>query len=347
MKIILDAMGGDNAPQAIVDGAVRARQQLGVDITLVGDRDIVAAALKKSAPDADTLGIEIRHASEVIDMHEDPTNVIRVKKDSSMVVGLNMLKNGEGDAFVSAGSTGALLSGATLIVKRVRGIRRAAVAPLIPSESGGVLIIDSGANVECTPEMLLQFAYMGMFYAQGVLGKANPRIGLLSNGTEDTKGGALRLETHKLLREAHNAGAMNFIGNVEANDPILGRCDVVVCDGFSGNILLKASEGAATFVMNQLKLVFFKNKKSKLAALLIRRNLKSLRSLMNPDTVGGTVMLGIAKPVVKAHGSSKADAIFSAVKQAIAAVTANVAEKLADNMAHLVVADTSSENPKE
>jgi glycerol-3-phosphate acyltransferase PlsX len=325
-------MGGDNAPQAVIDGAVVASRTLGCEITLVGDAGKISKAIASSTVrEAELCRFNIAGATETIDMHDDPVLAIRVKKDSSMVVGLKLLRDGGGDAFVSAGSTGALLTGATLIVKRVRGIKRASLAPLLPSSSGGVLVIDAGANVECTAEQLLQFAFMGSFYAEGALGIKNPRVGLLNNGTEETKGDPLRLETYALLAEAGKAGKINFIGNVEGRDPMLGACDVVVCDGFTGNVFLKASEGAALFVMRELKQVLFKNKKSKLASLLVRKGLNLLRNRANPDAVGGTIMLGISKPVVKAHGSSNADAIVSAITQSIRAVNAGVAERLAEH----------------
>jgi glycerol-3-phosphate acyltransferase PlsX len=332
-------MGGDNAPGAVVEGAVRALETLDAEIILVGRGEDILRALEGLGHKQLPHGMEVRNATEIIDMHDDPVNAVRTKRDSSMVVGLNLLREGAGDAFVSAGSTGALLTGATLIVKRVRGIRRAAVAPILPSKSGGVLLIDSGANVECTPEYLLQFAYMGSYYAESAMGIAKPRVGLLNNGAEDTKGGDLQLRTYALLERARAGGELNFIGNVEARDPMLGGCDVVVCDGFSGNVLLKASEGAAGYLLSELKAVFMKNALTKLAGFLIRGGLRELRRRADPDAVGGTVMLGIAKPVIKAHGSSNAAAICSAIARAKAAVTARVAEKLQENIEKIKLGD--------
>ena len=250
-----------------------------------------------------------------------------------MTVGLNMLKEGQGDAMVSAGSTGALLSGATLVVKRIPGVKRAALAPILPNADKGVMLIDCGANVECTPQYLLQFAYMGSCYTEFVRGIKSPRIGLLNNGTEKTKGTQLQIETYELLEEAHTAGKLNFIGNVEAKDVMHGVCDVVVCDGYSGNVLLKATEGAASFVMKEIKKTLTANIKTKIAALLVKKEVYDLKERMSADKVGGTALLGISKPVIKAHGSSNADAIKSAIRQAITAANSNMAEILEKNIA--------------
>jgi len=331
MRVIVDAMGGDNAPRAIVEGAILAAGNLGISITLVGrEADIMAELTRLNTAPSDT--VTVLNAAELIDMHDDPVDAIRVKKDSSMVKALNLLSESGGDALVSAGSTGALLTGATLIVKRTRGVRRAAVAPILPSESGGFVLIDSGANVECTAEMLLQFAYMGSIYAETALGKTNPRVALLNNGSEDTKGDPLRLETYKLLKKAGESGTLNFIGNVEGRDPMLGGCDVAVTDGYSGNIYLKASEGAALFVMKKLKSAVTSSVPTKFAALLMRSKLKELKNMANPDTVGGTVMLGISKPVIKAHGGSGSEAIVSAIRHAVKIAEANISDKLSERI---------------
>jgi len=327
MKIIVDAMGGDNAPRAIIEGAVSARRILNIEIVLVGKKDAIEAELARLDWGGGD-GISLAAAEEFIEMHDDPVDAIRTKKGSSMVRAFHLLSEGGGDAMVSAGSTGALLTGATLIVKRVRGVRRAALAPVLPSMSGKFVLIDSGANVECTAEMLLQFAHMGGIYAETTLGIKNPRIALLNNGSEDTKGGSLQLEAYKLLKSGGENAAFNFIGNAEGRDPMLGGCDVVVTDGYSGNIFLKASEGAALFVMKKLKDTLTSSYKSKLAALLVRRQLNILRNLANPDTVGGTILLGISKPVIKAHGSSGAEAIVSAIRHAVKSAEADIPAKL-------------------
>ena len=234
MRILVDAMGGDLAPDEIVKGAVHAQQELGAEIVLVGQRAAIESCLRNEQAE-----LEIIDASEVITMDDDPSTATRRKKDASMTVALNLLRDGKGDAVVSAGSTGALLTGATLIVKRIHGIRRAALAPVLPNGDAGVMLIDCGANADCTPEYLLQFAYMGSYYAHTMLGIAAPRVGLLSNGTEDHKGAQLQHETFPLLKAADAAGRIRFIGNVEASQVFNGDVDVVVTDGFTGNVLLK------------------------------------------------------------------------------------------------------------
>lgn len=332
MRIILDAMGGDNAPEAIVQGALDAVQEFDVELILVGRGPELLEILKKKGIDTLPKGLQITHAPDVVDMHANPTTVLKEHPESSMVQGLKLLRAGEGDAFVSAGNTGALLTGATLECKRIRGIRRAAMGPVLPTRQGGVVLIDAGANVECTAEYLLQFGYMGAFYADKMLGRSNPRVGLLSNGTEDSKGGALRKEAYALLSEASQAGRLNFIGNVEARDVFADVVDVIVADGFSGNILLKSMEGTASYLMKELKGIFRKNLITKLAAALIMGGLKELKSVMDYRESGGTVLLGISKPVIKAHGSSDARAIRSAVKQAMEAVNSGVVDAIAENV---------------
>ena len=233
MRIIIDAMGGDKAPEEIGKGAVMARRQLGVDVTLVGRREDVEACLKKEGCN----DIDVADAREVITMEDEPSTATRRKKDSSMAVALNLLRDGAGDAVVSAGSTGALLTGATLTVKRIRGIRRAALAPVLPAGEHGVMLIDCGANVECTAEYLLQFAFMGSFYARKLMGCEKPRVGLLNVGTEDTKGGQLQHQAFALLKKAHEEGRIHFIGNVEGTGVFSGDVEVVGSDGFTGNVL--------------------------------------------------------------------------------------------------------------
>ena len=332
MKIIVDAMGGDNAPLEVVKGAIEARQNGDAEIILVGKGEEILRCFEQMGVKDIPAGVELVNATEVIDAQEDPSTAIRHKKDSSLSVALGLLRDDRGDALVSAGSTGALLSGATLIVKRVRGVRRAALAPLIPNAAGGFVLIDCGANTECFPEYLMQFAYMGAFYAQDVLGINNPRVGLLNNGTEETKGTVLQLETYKLLEEAQRQSNLNFIGNVEAKDAMQGGCDVLVCDGFTGNILLKAIEGTASLIMSEFKDVFTSSAKTKLGYLLVKDKLSGLKNKLNPDVVGGTPLLGISKPVIKAHGSSGALAITNAINQACVCARANIASKLQSSL---------------
>ena len=316
MKIIVDAMGGDNAPAAVVQGALDAHKTLGVDIILVGRAAEVLKCVEDCGEKTLPKGVEIKDASEVVEICDDPATAFKVKKDSSLTVGLNLLKEGQGDAFVSAGSTGALLAGATLLVKRIRGLRRAAMGPVIPVFGGKAVLCDCGANAECTPEYLLQFAYLGNFYSKRVLGVENPRVGLLNIGAEETKGDTLRKETHALLKEAAEAGRINYIGSIEGNDAMMGGADVIVADGFTGNVFLKSMEGAAKFMFKELKKVFYSSTKTKLGAMLIKNNLNSMKAMLDPSEVGGTAFLGISKPVIKAHGSSDARAITSAILRA-------------------------------
>ena len=316
MKIIVDAMGGDNAPQAVVQGALDAHRLHGVDVLLVGRMAEILKAVENCGVKELPAGVEIRDASEVVEIADDPATAFKVKKDSSLTVGMNLLKDGTGDAFVSAGSTGALLAGATLLVKRIRGIRRAAMGPVIPTFGGRAVLCDCGANADCTAEYLLQFAYLGSYYAKRVLGMESPRVALLNIGAEAEKGDALRHEAHALLQEAGNAGRINFIGNIEANEAVMGGADVIVADGFSGNIMLKSLEGTAKFLMKELKKMFLSGTKTKLAAALVKSNINDMKKLMDPSEIGGTPFLGISKPVIKAHGSSDARAICNAILRA-------------------------------
>ncbi len=332
MKIIVDAMGGDNAPQAPVMGAIQASQEYGVNITLVGRGEEILKVLEDNGIKELPAGVEIAHASEVVEMCDNPATAFREKKDSSLTVGLNLLKSGEGDAFVSAGSTGALLSGATLVVKRIRGIRRAALAPVVPTAGGGAVLIDCGANAECPPEYLLQFAYMGSYYAENVLGRPEPRVGLLNIGVEPSKGTALQTAVYPMLKAAGEAGRINFVGNVEAREAMLGEADVIVCDGYSGNIFLKTMEGTGLFLVKELKGVFTQNLLTKLAALLVSGGLKRMKKLMSANEVGGTALVGISKPVIKAHGSSNAYAVKNAIRQARQYVSSGMIESITENI---------------
>ena len=346
MKIILDAMGGDNAPLAPVLGAVEAAKAYDVQITLVGRGQEILQVLKDQGIQDLPQGIEICNADEVVDMHDDPANVIRKKKNSSMVIGLRMLFEGSGDAFVSAGSTGALLSGATLIVKRVKGIRRAAMGPAMPNKAGGkTVILDCGANAECTPEFLLQFGLVGSLYAKKNFGIANPRVGLLNIGTEDTKGTELQKQAYALLQSAADKGLLNFVGNVEARGVPLGEVDVVVCDGFSGNVLLKSIEGTAMFMGSMMKHKIFKrNVFSKLGYLLCKPGVDEVMKMLDYREIGGTQFLGIRKPVIKAHGSSDALAFRNAVKQAMDAAAGDISAELEQGLKLLMPEKENSDD---
>ena len=329
MRIILDAMGGDLAPEAPVLGALEAAKAFGLEITLVGRGEAILEVLGKHGIQDLPQGVEIANADDVVDMHDDPGSVIHKRKNSSMVVGLKMLSQGQGDAFVSAGSTGALLTGATLLVKRVKGIRRAAMGPAVPNKAGGkTVIVDCGANAECTPEFLLQFGLVGSAYAEKQLGVARPKVGLLNIGTENSKGTALQKEAYALLQSASDRGLIHFVGNVEARDVPLGEVDVVVCDGFAGNVLLKSIEGTAMFMGSLMKRMFKKNLLSKLGYLLCASGVKEIMRLMDYREIGGTQFLGIKKPVIKAHGSSDALAFRNALKQAAEAAKKDITQDL-------------------
>ena len=343
MKIILDAMGGDNAPEAPVLGAIEAAKIHHVPITLVGKGEEILGVMKKHGildlPD----GLEIANADDVVDMHDDPASIVHKRKNSSMVVGLKMLADGQGDAFISAGSTGALLTGATLLVKRVKGIRRAAMGPAFPNKAGGkTVILDCGANAECTPEFLLQFGIVGALFAKKNLNVENPRVGLLNIGTEDSKGTPLQKEAYGLLTDACQKGLLNFVGNVEARDVPLGAVDVVVCDGFSGNVLLKSIEGTAMFMGSLMKKLFKKNIFSMIGYLLCKSGVKDLMKLLDYREIGGTQFLGIRKPVIKAHGSSDALAFTNAVRQAMDAVKGDFSTELEQSLRQLTAAKETS-----
>ena len=319
MKIIVDAFGGDNAPLEVIKGSRMAVDELGYEIVLVGNEKIIKDEAEKN--NISLSGITIVHAPDVISMDDEPMDVMKSKSNSSMSKGLQLLALGEGDAFVSAGNSGDLAVGATLKVKRIKGIKRCAFAPVIPKDKGFFMLIDSGANVECRPEMLRQFAVMGYIYMKNVMVVENPRVGLANVGTEKTKGDELRYETFNLLQETKN---INFIGNIEARDIPGDIADVVVADGFTGNIILKLYEGMAKSVFGKIKDIFKKNFKGKLAASLIMPELKELKKSMDYSEHGGAPLMGISKPVFKAHGSSDAKTFKSAIRLAGEYVKRNV-----------------------
>lgn len=311
MRIIVDAFGGDNAPLEILKGCEAAVKERDLEILLCGKEDEIIKCAQDNSISLDKMSI--LNAETVVEMEDHADVVIKSKKDSSMAVGMKALTQGEGDAFVSAGSTGALVVGATFIVKRIKGAKRAALAPILPTDDGnGVMLIDSGANVECRPEMLLQFGIMGYHYMKG-MGVENPRVALLNVGTEDTKGGELQLQAFKLMSECED---INFIGNVEARDVLNGVCDVIVTDGFSGNVLLKTCEGTVAVLMGNLKQVFTKNIFTKLCYMILKPGLKQFKGKLDYNEHGGAPLMGVTKPIIKAHGSSKATAFKNAVLQA-------------------------------
>lgn len=327
MKIAVDAFGGDNAPLSVIRGAHDAAREYGVNIILTGDKDII----EKCAADnkIDLAGIEIRHTDSVFDMHDKPTDILKSKRGTSLGLAMDLVANGEADAFVSAGSTGAIMAGATFIVKRIKGIERPAIGTVIPTMTDRkLLLMDAGANAECRPEMLRQFGIMASLYLENVEGINNPEIGLLNIGTEDTKGGPLQLEAYKLLKES----PVNFVGNIEARELPAGVCDAVISDGFTGNVVLKLYEGVASNMMKLIKRTLMSTFRSKIAALLAKKSLYSLKDKMNYDDIGGAPLLGVKKPVIKAHGSSNADAIKNAIRQAKRCAENDVAGKISADL---------------
>lgn len=332
MKIIVDAMGGDHAPEAIVQGALTAHKDFGVEVILVGRTAEVLRAVEKCGEKNLPAGVEIRDASEVVEISDDPATAFKRKKDSSLTVGLQLLRDGGGDAFVSAGSTGALLAGATLVVKRIRGIRRAAMGPLIPTAQGRAVLCDCGANAECTPEYLLQFAYLGNYYARRVMKIQNPRVALLNIGAEEEKGDTLRKEALALLQQAAEQGRLHFTGNIEASDAMMGGADVIVTDGFTGNVMLKALEGTGKLLLKELKKVFLSSARTKIAAGLVKGDLAGMKKLMDPGEIGGTPFLGISRPVIKAHGASDARAVCNAILRAREYAESGFIQDIQDNI---------------
>ncbi len=323
MKIIMDGFGGDDAPGEVLEGARLAVQAYGTEILLTGDQEkLRAAAYQKSIP---IDHIEILDAKSVVTMEDAPTAVLRAKKDSSMAVGLHALADGKGDAFVSAGNTGALVVGSRTVLGCVGGLRRPALAPIVPDDTGCFMLMDGGANVECRPEMLLQFGLMGSVYMEKILGIPSPRVGLANIGAEAHKGTPCIREAYELLKAAD----LNFIGNVEGRDIPFGVCDVLVADGFTGNMLLKLVEGMGLFMGRTMKEMFTKNALTMAAALAVKPAISAFRKKMDYSEHGGAPLMGLTKPVIKAHGSSNARAFENAVRQALAFVKEGVADEIA------------------
>lgn len=311
MRIAIDVMSGDNAPLELIKGAVMAAQEYDAEIILCGDEGVINYVAFQN--DIDISKLNIKHASQVIVMEDAPLCVMKEKRDSSMAVGLDMLKNGEADAFISAGNTGALIAGATLIVRRIRGIKRATIATVLPY-TPPVLLVDSGANVEVSSEDLVQFGVMGSVYAQKLFSLSDVRVGLLNNGTEYNKGNPITKEAYKLLSECDS---IDFVGNIEGKTIPFDSCDVLVCDGFCGNILLKFAEGMGSLMVKTMKSMFTKNPITMLSAVAMKNQLSEVKKTFDASEYGGAPLLGISKPVIKAHGSSDAFAVKNAVASAI------------------------------
>lgn len=322
MKIIVDAFGGDNAPLEIIKGCAGSVAEFGINIILTGKEETIRNIAKENNISLD--GIEFENCEEVITMEDAADSVLKTKKDSSMAVGLRLLNEDRGQAFISAGNSGALCMGATLGIRRIKGIKRLAFAPVLPDEKGFFMLMDGGANIDCRPEMLYQFALMGSVYMEKVMGVNKPRIGLANVGTEEHKGSELYRNTYELLKNSR----LNFVGNVEGRDIPKGVCDVVVCDGFTGNLILKTYEGVAITLMKQIKHMFADSTKGKLAAALVMKDLKYMKKHFDYNAYGGAPILGTSKPVFKAHGDSKAVTIKNAIKLSMDYVNAKAIEEI-------------------
>ena len=327
--IIVDMMGGDRSTVETVKGVVLAANEFEAKYILVGKKDELLAAASENGISLE--GFEIVDTPTVITMDDDPICVTRSKSDSSMSVALRMLADGKGDAVVSTGNTGALFTGATLIVRKMKNLRRPAIAALLPMQPP-VLLLDSGANTSVTPDYLEQFAIMGSAYMKNIHGLENPRVGLLNNGEEEHKGTPLQIETYKLLSENEN---INFVGNVEGNRVMSNVCDVLVADGFTGNIFLKTMEGMGKLMLKTIKGIFYTNTKTKLCALVVQNQIKDAKKKFDTREFGGAPILGISKPVIKAHGSSDAKAFKNAIRQAIAFSEADLTEDMEATLASL------------
>ena len=328
MVILVDAMGGDNAPDAVIKGAVKAINEIKSQVILIGNKDIINAKVKefygKEKIEDISDRFSIYNTTEIITMEDKPTDAIKHKKDSSMVVGFNMLKEGKGDVFISAGNSGALLTGATLLVGRIKGIDRPAMAPMLPAYKSRLMLIDAGANTNCKPINLVQFAQMATIYLKNTFGIESPKIGLLNIGTEPTKGNELIKESYQILTEKSKELGINFVGNVEGRDAFSGKIDAIVCDGFTGNVFLKTVEGFGKFIKRSLSENLKKSILSTIAAIPAMPGIKRFSKTVDYKEYGGALFLGVKKPVVKAHGSSDEKLFHYTIKQA---------EKFAENKA--------------
>lgn len=323
MKILIDAMGGDNAPLEIIKGTMLAVDEFNIDeIVLLGDEGVIKKCVEDNK--LTLKNTTILHCSQVIENCDEARSVLKAKPDSSMSQGLKMLANGDGDAFVSAGNTGAITVGATLIVKRIKGVKRPAIASVMPSSNKPFVLMDCGANAECKSEYLVQFGLLGSLYMENIMGVENPRVALANNGAEETKGTPVVKEAYALMQ---NAG-YNFIGNIEGRRIPYGDADVVVADGFTGNLILKTYEGVAKVLMQGIKDAFYKNAFSKLAYLGVKSGINDMKKQFDYKEYGGAVMLGVSKPVVKAHGSADARCFKNAVKQAVWFLQTDLIDKI-------------------
>ena len=323
MKIIVDAFSGDNAPLEILKGCAEAVKELDIDILLTGSEAEIRRVAKENDISLDRM--EIADTPDVLTMEDHAGAVLKEKSNSSMALGLKLLAEGKGDGFLSGGNSGALVVGTTMIVKRIKNIKRVAFAPILPKKKGFFMLIDSGANVDCKPEMLRQFGVMGSIYMEKVMNVSKPRVGLANIGTEEHKGGELQQEAYVLLKES----GLHFIGNVEAREIPEDAADVVVADGFTGNMLLKMYEGVSIAMMQMFKEVFFKNWKNKLAASMLLKDIKELKKTMDYNEYGGAPIMGAAKPVFKTHGSAKAKTVKNALRLTKSYIAGNVVDEIA------------------
>lgn len=326
MKIAVDGMGGDKAPQVVVEGVIEAINQYGVDVIITGPEDLILKEVNKYTYDKSKL--QILHCSEIIDCNEEPVKAIRRKKDSSLYKALELVKNGEADAIISAGSTGALMAGATLIMGRIKGIDRPALAPVMPGKNGHFMLIDCGANAECKPHYLVQFAKMGTIYMENIMNMQNPSVGLINIGTEEEKGNDLTKAAYKLLKDA----PINFVGNIEPREIPAGDTKVLVCDGFVGNTVLKMYEGVAKNLLLTLKEEILSSTRGKIGGLMLKPVFKNLKKRFDYKEVGGAAFLGVNGICIKAHGSSDSRAIKNAINQAKIFHENNVINKIKNNI---------------
>lgn len=341
MKIILDVMGADKPAHELIRGAILAKEEYGTDIVLVGDESVIREALaEEQMPEGN---FEIVHAGDVVTMEDEPISIFQTHKESSMAKTLRLVAEGYGDAAVSAGNTGAYFTGATLIVKRIRGIRRAALGTIFPYVSP-MLLLDCGANVTVRADDLAQFACLGSVYMEKVFGIESPRVGLVNNGTEEHKGTPLYVEAHRLLKDMRE---INFIGNIEGKDFPYGKCEVLVCDGFTGNIILKTSEGLCRFLMEKVQDMFHSGTISMLSGALVHGKARKMKKFFDPREYGGAPFLGLAKPVIKAHGSSDASAIKNAVRQAVMYAETGVIEEIERQAANFTASVSEAEKNQE
>ncbi len=329
MNIVIDAFGGDNAPLEVIKGSIKAHNDFSVDVTLVGDENKIRQCAQKNELDISQL--KIKHADSVIEICDNPMFIRTSKKDSSMAVGMRMLAQGEGDAFVSAGSTGALVAGGSFIVKRIKKVKKPALATILPTAGAPTMLLDSGANTVCTAKMLIEFGIMGSAYMNKIMKIDKPRVALANIGAEESKGRDVDKEAYQLFENA----PVNFIGNIEARQLPLGDCDVCVADGFCGNLMLKLYEGMGKFFSNELKGIFKKNVKTKLAAAMVMKNIKDFKKKVDYSEYGGAPLLGTAKPVIKAHGSSDEKAFYNAIRQAKLFTETKVIDTIAQALSEL------------